>query len=109
MGHHTQRVEGPHDALARKELGRKIQEVLSKLSEEHRAVIVLREVDGLDYEEIAKAIGAPKGTVMSRLFYARKALQKALEEFAPELAAGMKAEETILEESSRSTRSGKAR
>jgi RNA polymerase sigma-70 factor, ECF subfamily len=81
--HHTQNVEGPHDALARKELGRKIQEVLGELSEEHRAVIMLREVDGLDYEEIADAIGVPKGTVMSRLFYARKALQKALEEFAP--------------------------
>jgi RNA polymerase sigma-70 factor (ECF subfamily) len=78
-----QRVEGPHDALARKELGRKIQEVLGELSEEHRAVITLREIDGLDYEEIAVAIGAPKGTVMSRLFYARKALKKALQEFAP--------------------------
>jgi RNA polymerase sigma-70 factor (ECF subfamily) len=78
-----QRVEGPHDALARKELGRKIQEVLGELSEEHRAVITLREIDGLDYEEIAVAIGAPKGTVMSRIFYARKALQKALQEFAP--------------------------
>jgi RNA polymerase sigma-70 factor (ECF subfamily) len=76
-------VEGPHDALARKELGRKIQEVLGELSEEHRAVITLREIDGLDYEEIAKAIGVPKGTVMSRLFYARKALQKALSEYAP--------------------------
>lgn len=81
--HQPQNVEGPHDALARKELGRKIQEVLGELSEEHRAVIMLREVDGLDYEEIAHAIGVPKGTVMSRLFYARKALQKALEEFAP--------------------------
>ena len=87
LASHSQNVEGPHDALARKELGRKIQEVLGELSEEHRAVIMLREVDGLDYEEIAEAIGVPKGTVMSRLFYARKALQKALEEFAPPQAA----------------------
>jgi RNA polymerase sigma-70 factor (ECF subfamily) len=86
-GHHPQRVEGPHDALARKELGHKIQEVLGELSEEHRAVIMLREIDGLDYDEIAKAIGVPKGTVMSRLFYARKALQKALEEFAPPVSS----------------------
>jgi RNA polymerase sigma-70 factor (ECF subfamily) len=86
--HHQQRIEGPHDALARKELGHKIREVLGELSEEHRAVIMLREVDGLDYDEIAKAIGVPKGTVMSRLFYARKALQKALEEFAPPVNAG---------------------
>lgn len=79
----SQRLEGPHDALARKELGRKIQEVLGELSEEHRAVITLREIDGLDYEDISQALGVPKGTVMSRLFYARKALQKALQEFAP--------------------------
>lgn len=90
---HLQNVEGPHDALARKELGRKIQEVLGELSEEHRAVIMLREVDGLDYEEIAQAIGAPKGTVMSRLFYARKALQKALGEFAPAQAHGVEEEQ----------------
>lgn len=79
----SQHVEGPHEVLARKELGRKIQEVLGQLSEEHRAIIILREVDGLDYDEISQAVGIPKGTVMSRLFYARKALQKALEEFAP--------------------------
>jgi len=95
LANHSQNVEGPHDALARKELGRKIQEVLGELSEEHRAVITLREVDGLDYEEIAQAIGVPKGTVMSRLFYARKALQKALEEFAPPQSTGN--EEVLLE------------
>ena len=109
VGHHPQRVEGPHDALARKELGRKIQEVLATLSDEHRAVIMLREVDGLDYEEIAKAIGVPKGTVMSRLFYARKALQKALEEFAPDVLSGITAEDSTSEESSISARTGKAR
>ena len=108
-GHHPQRVEGPHDALARKELGRKIQEVLATLSEEHRAVITLREIDGLDYEEIAQAIGVPKGTVMSRLFYARKALQKALEEFAPDASTGDTEEAPSKEETLHSTRSGKAR
>ena len=80
---HLQNVEGPYDAIARKELGRRLQAVLSDLSEEHRAVITLREVEGLDYQEIADAIGIPRGTVMSRLFYARKALQKALKEFSP--------------------------
>lgn len=109
VGHQPQRVEGPHDALARKELGRKIQEVLATLSEEHRAVIMLREVDGLDYEEIAKAIGVPKGTVMSRLFYARKALQKALEEFAPDMSGATDAENISNNEGSILTKSGKAR
>jgi len=108
-GHHPQRVEGPHDALARKELGRKIQEVLGELSEEHRAVIVLREIDGLDYEDIAKAIGVPKGTVMSRLFYARKALQKALGEFAPPVSPTSAGEAHESSESSTAGKSAKVR
>lgn len=83
-----QNIEGPHEALVRRQAARKIQEVLAQLSEEHRAVITLREIDGLNYDEIAEALGIPKGTVMSRLFYARKALQKALGEFAPESSAG---------------------
>ena len=88
---HFQNVEGPFDALSRKELGGKLQAVMDELSEEHRRVITLREVDGLDYQEIADAIGVPRGTVMSRLFYARKALQKALKEFSP--ASGMAGQE----------------
>jgi RNA polymerase sigma-70 factor (ECF subfamily) len=102
-------VEGPHDALARKELGRKIQEVLGELSEEHQAVIMLREIDCLDYEEIAQAIGVPKGTVMSRLFYARKALQKALEEFAPPQSADVEDDHLDSTESARRGRPAKAR
>ncbi len=78
---HMQNVEGPHAALVRKEAGQRLQQVLGELSEEHRAVIMLREVDGLNYDEIAHAVGVPRGTVMSRLHYARKALQKALRDF----------------------------
>lgn len=80
LGH----VAGPHEALVRKQAARKMQEVFETLSEEHRAVVTLREIDGLNYDEISEALGIPKGTVMSRLFYARKALQKALAEFAPD-------------------------
>ncbi len=86
LGAPVQHVEGPHEALARKQTGQKIQEVLAELSEDHRAVIALREIDGLNYDEISEALNIPRGTVMSRLFYARKALQKALKEFAPESA-----------------------
>jgi RNA polymerase sigma-70 factor (ECF subfamily) len=82
----SQNIEGPQEALLRRETGKKIDQVFASLSDEHRAVITLREVDGLDYEEIAAALGVPRGTVMSRLFYARKALQQALREFAPESA-----------------------
>lgn len=80
---HLQNVEGPHEALHRKESGAVLNEVFNTLSPEHRAVVELREVDGLNYEEISEAIGVPRGTVMSRLHYARKMLQKALAEFAP--------------------------
>ncbi len=48
---------------------------LDSLSEEHRVVVLLREIEGLSYDEIADSLGVAKGTVMSRLFYARKKLQ----------------------------------
>lgn len=51
----------------------------SKLSEEHRAIVHLKEVENLSYEEIAKVAGTSVGTVMSRLFYARRKLQEDLE------------------------------
>jgi len=91
----SQNVEGPQEALLRRETAKKIDQVFSSLSDEHRAVITLREVDGLDYEEISAALGVPRGTVMSRLFYARKALQEALKEFAPEGALQHSAGEVV--------------
>ena len=75
--------EGPAEAMLNREKASRIQKALGEISEEHRSVVVLREIDGLSYEEIAKATGVSKGTVMSRLFYARKKLQEALHEFAP--------------------------
>ena len=80
----SQSVEGPHEALLRKETAQKLEQVFATLSDEHRLVMALREIDGLDYEEIARILGVPRGTVMSRLFYARRALQRALEEFKPD-------------------------
>jgi DNA-directed RNA polymerase specialized sigma24 family protein len=50
-------------------------EAINELTPEHRAVILLREVDGLSYEEISQVLDCPKGTVMSRLHYARRQLQ----------------------------------
>jgi len=50
--------------------------LLSKLSDEHREVIVLREIDGLSYDEMAEALGLPRGTVESRLFRARQLLKE---------------------------------
>jgi RNA polymerase sigma-70 factor, ECF subfamily len=53
----------------------RLNEALAKLSLEQRAVVVLREVEGLQYQEIAEILDLSIGTVMSRLFYARKRLQ----------------------------------
>lgn len=71
-------VEDPQVAVERQEQREILQRELAQISDEHRAVIMLRDVEGLSYEEIADVIGVSKGTVMSRLFYARKRLQVGL-------------------------------
>jgi RNA polymerase sigma-70 factor (ECF subfamily) len=68
----------PDRALEHEELRLKIEEALEKISPEHRETIVLREVNGLEYREIAEVMECSIGTVMSRLFYARKKLQTLL-------------------------------
>ena len=68
----------PDEAMVGKELQQQISDALDQLSPEHRETIVLREVQGLDYKEIASAMECSLGTVMSRLFYARKKLQTLL-------------------------------
>jgi RNA polymerase sigma-70 factor, ECF subfamily len=68
----------PGRSHARKELASEIQAALATLPEHHRQVILLREVEGLSYEEIAKIMNVPKGTIMSRLFHARRKMQRAL-------------------------------
>jgi RNA polymerase sigma-70 factor (ECF subfamily) len=70
----------PRAEIQNRELGAQIDAALAQLSPEHRAVVQLREFEGLDYSEIARAVGCSIGTVMSRLFYARKHLQKLLKE-----------------------------
>lgn len=68
----------PGKNVQRAELTQHIQEALDQLPEYHRAVIVLREIDGMSYEEMAQALDVPKGTIMSRLFHARKKMQEML-------------------------------
>lgn len=63
------------------ELGEKIQEAIEALPEYHRSVFVLYEIEGMSYKEIAKIVGCSIGTVMSRLHYARKKLQKMLQPY----------------------------
>jgi RNA polymerase sigma-70 factor (ECF subfamily) len=64
----------PTERLERRELRQKIDEALGKLSEEHRTVLVLHEFQEMEYKEIATTTGVSIGTVMSRLFYARRKL-----------------------------------
>lgn len=85
------RIEQPLESVVRREQAQTIQSVLDSISEEHRSVIVLREVEGMRYEQIAQILGISKGTVMSRLHYARKRLQGLLRDllFEPdEVRAG---------------------
>jgi RNA polymerase sigma-70 factor, ECF subfamily len=74
------RLEGadPADAVRRREIAARLQAALDALPSYHRAVIVMRELDGLSYEEMAQVMGVSKGTIMSRLFHARQKLQRAL-------------------------------
>lgn len=70
----------PGEALDRRDLRAALDKALAALSPEHRAVVVLREVEELSYEEIAARTKTSMGTVMSRLFYARKHLQSLLKD-----------------------------
>ncbi len=70
--------QNPGKALVRKEIREQISRALAELSDNHRAVLVMRELEGLSYEEMAQAMQCSKGTIMSRLFHARKNMQKSL-------------------------------
>ncbi len=65
-------LTNPTEGLERGELRKRIDEALGKLSEPHRVVLMLHEFEELEYKEIAKRMGCSIGTVMSRLFYARR-------------------------------------
>jgi RNA polymerase sigma-70 factor, ECF subfamily len=64
----------PTGGLERAELRQRIDRALGQLSYEHRTVLVLHEFEEMEYKEIAKTMGCSIGTVMSRLFYARRKL-----------------------------------
>jgi len=75
----------PTAGLERQELRQRIDKALAQLSVEHRTVMILHEFEELEYKEIAKKMGCSIGTVMSRLFYARRKMAA--------LMAGYKREE----------------
>lgn len=84
------RIDGadPIDVVRRREIAARIGDALEALPPYHRGVILMREVEGMSYEEMAQAMGVSKGTIMSRLYHARQKLQRALYEcYCEELGA----------------------
>jgi len=75
----------PSESLDRAEIRTRFEQALGTLSDDHRAVIVLKEIEDLSYQEIADTVGCSLGTVMSRLFYARKKLQDQLRDLYEQL------------------------
>lgn len=73
-------ITNPTERLERGELRKRIDEAMSKLSHEHRTVLVLHEFEEMEYKEIAKTMGCSIGTIMSRLFYARRRLASLLQD-----------------------------
>jgi RNA polymerase sigma-70 factor, ECF subfamily len=68
----------PQGQLLRQELAGKLRLALEALPDKHRQILLLREVEGLSYEELSEVLDIPKGTVMSRLFHARAKMQDLL-------------------------------
>src|SRR2546422_976497 len=71
-------VPNPTERLERIELRQRIDRALGQLSHEHRTALILHEFEDLEYKEIAKRMGCSIGTVMSRLFYARRKMASLL-------------------------------
>jgi len=68
----------PYETMERDEIRARIDKAIAQLSPEQRAVILMKEIEDMQYHEIAETLGCSIGTVMSRLFYARKKLQNLL-------------------------------
>ena len=78
-------AENPAEKLDRKEINKLVMEAIQTLPDEQKTVLILREIEGLPYDEIAETIGISIGTVMSRLHYGRKKLRDIL---APHISGG---------------------
>lgn len=76
--HPADREAGPERGRERSAAKELLWRGLEKIGPDHREILVLKELDGLRYPEIAEVLGIPEGTVASRLFHARHALREAL-------------------------------
>ncbi len=69
----------PDEALARKEQGQILHDAIDKLPFDQRTILLLKEIEGLSYEEISTTLDLPLGTVKSRLARARESLREGLD------------------------------
>lgn len=77
--------ESPFDCAAHEEIRTKVERELAQVQEPYRTAVVLRDIEGLAYEEIAEILQVSLGTVKSRLMRGRFALKKRLETYAGEV------------------------
>jgi RNA polymerase sigma-70 factor (ECF subfamily) len=80
----------PQESSLRNELGRELMEALDSLGERHREVLLLRELEGFSYAEIAEAMDLPIGTVMSRIYHARQKVQHMLSHYVNDRSKGVR-------------------
>lgn len=84
----TPRVDpGALEALEQAELAAQVRAALATLGPAHRQILVLKEMAGMSYADIARTVHVPEGTVASRLYHARKALERALAARLPAVEA----------------------
>ena len=76
----TRAVSRPDEEMRAAEVQAAFEEALEGLSPEHRTALVLREQEGLSYDEIARAMRCRRGTVMSRIFYARQSVRERMKD-----------------------------
>lgn len=86
------REPSPESSVQQREMIAHLHEALGRIDDEFRAVLVLRDLQEMDYAQIAEAIQVPLGTVKSRLFRARLALRHEMLKLAPPLSPGRPAE-----------------
>ncbi len=73
-------AQRPDSQAAQRQFEERVQKAMEKLSEDQRATLILREIEGLSYHEIAKVMDCSVGTVMSRIHYGRKKLRELLKD-----------------------------
>jgi RNA polymerase sigma-70 factor (ECF subfamily) len=83
----TDDVEAPGEQLLRQERANLVHSALAALSDEHRSILVLREMEGFEYEQISEILDLPTGTVRSRLHRARLHLREQLKTVLQDSAA----------------------